>query len=219
VARGKTAVAVSIALLPLWIGLVWGGILIVRAHHAKPAPWTSRARFTLSRVGSYTVADSTVPVGIHGHAEIALGMGLSGKEKDFDALIGDDPAHDTNVSQWELIFDGYHGVGSYTVASSSDDGGVRIMVRDVKGNTDTWDSDHSKAAGCAIHITADAPMKDPAIREIQGTVSCHALYDANRHTATTALSSHFDVFAAVWCRGPKVEPCRPPQPLPNVPED
>jgi hypothetical protein len=38
VARGKTAVAVSIALLPVWIGLVWGGVLIVRAHHAKPAP-------------------------------------------------------------------------------------------------------------------------------------------------------------------------------------
>jgi hypothetical protein len=133
VARGKTAVAVSIALLPLWIGLVWGGILIVRADHAKPAPWTSRARFTLSRVGSYTAADSTVPVGIHGHAEIALGMGLSGEEKDFDALIGDDPANDTNVSQWELIVDGYHGVGSYTVAPASDNGGVRIMVRDAGG--------------------------------------------------------------------------------------
>jgi hypothetical protein len=41
-----------------------------------------------------------VPIGIHGNAEIDLGMGLSGNRKDFVATIGDDPADDTNVSQW-----------------------------------------------------------------------------------------------------------------------
>ena len=209
--------AVSIALLPLGIGLVWGGILLVRGHDAKPAPWTSRARFTISQVGTYTAADSTVPVGISGHAEIALGMGLSGNEKDFEAVIGDDPGTASNVSRWELIFDGYHGAGTYPVASGS--GEMTVTVRDLRGNTDTWQMEHSKAAACAVHVSSDTAMTDPAIREIRGTVSCQSLYDANRHTATTGLSSHFDIFAAVWCRGQKVEPCRPPQPFPNVPED
>jgi hypothetical protein len=103
-------------------------------------------------VGSYTAADSTVPVGLSAHAETALGQGLSGTEKDFEAIIGDDPGHATNVSQWTLIFDGYHGVGRYAIAP--------------------------------------------------------------------ALSSHFDIFAAVWCGGrPGSPPARPPQPFPNVPED
>jgi hypothetical protein len=218
VARGKTAVAVSIALLPVWIGLVWGGVLIVRAHHAKPAPWTSHATFTLSHVGRYTAADSTVPVGLSGHAEIALGQGLSGTEKDFEAIIGDDPGNATNVSQWTLIFDGYHGAGRYAIAPAS--GEMTVTVRNVKGDTDTWQMEHSQAAACTIRVTSDTATKDPTVRELQGTVACRALYDANRHTVTTALSSHFDIFAAVWCGGrPGSPPCRPPQPFPNVPED
>jgi hypothetical protein len=217
VRRGKTLVAVSITLLLLGTGLAWGGILLARAHDAKPAPWTSRAGFTVTHVGTYAAADSTVPVGINGHAEIALGMGLSGNEKDFEAVIGDDPGNAPNVSQWELIFDGYHGVGTYPMASGS--GEMTVTVRNLRGNTDTWQMEHSKAAACAVHVTSDTAMTDPTIREIRGTVRCQSLYDANRHTATTGLSSHFDVFAAVWCRGPAVEPCRPPQPFPHVPED
>ena len=173
--RGKTLVAVSIALLPLGIGLVWGGILLVRGAPRETGALDQPGQVHLSQVGSYTAADSTVPVGIHGHAEIALGMGLSGQEKDFDALIGDDPANDTNVSRWELILDGYHGAGYVP-------GGVR---RPTTAGCASWsvtsratptpgDSDHSKAAGVRHpHQLADAPMTDPAIREIQGTVSCH----------------------------------------------
>jgi len=184
----------------------------------KPSPWTSHARFTISQVGTYTAADSTVPIGIHGNAEIDLGMGLSGNRKDFAATIGDDPADDTNVSQWQLIFDDYHGPGTYTVTPAS--GGIRVMVSDFRGDTNTCDSEHSKAAGCAIRITADMAVQDPAIREILGSVTCHALWDDRGHTTTTALSGHFDVFAEVWCRGGQQVPaCRPPQPFPVVPRD
>lgn len=84
-----------------------------------------------------------------------------------------------------------------------------IMVRDRTGDTGTWEMENSKAAACTIRIAADTAMKDPTIREIRGSVACHALYDATRHTATTALSSRFDVFAEVWCGGYKVQPCRP----------
>jgi hypothetical protein len=204
-------------------GLVLIGALlaasIIGGCGGKPSPWTSHARFTISQVGTYMAADSTVPIGIHGNAEIDLGMGLSGNRKDFVATIGDDPVDDTNVAQWQLIFHGYHGAATYTVASASG-GGIRVMVRDLRGDTDTWDSEHSKAAGCAIHVTADTAMQDPTIREIRGSVTCHALYDDNRHTVTTALSSDFDVFAEVWCGGnQKVQPCRAPQPLPVVPRD
>jgi hypothetical protein len=192
-----------------------GGLLVVKiieGHRGTPSPWTSHARFTLSRVGTYTAADSTVPVGIHGDAEIDLGMGLTGNRKDFVATIGGDPTDDTNVSQWQLIFHGYHGVGRYQVASTSGDGGIRVMVRDARSGTDT--------AGCAIRITADATMKDPTIREVRGSVTCHGLYDDNRRTRTTALSSQFDVFAEVWCGGgQKVQLCRSPQPVPVLPRD
>ncbi len=174
------------------VGLVLIGVLLVASvvggHGGKPSPWTSHARFTISHVGTYTAADSTVPVGIQRNAEIDLGMGLSGNRKDFVATIGDDPNDDTNVSQWQLIFDGHRGVGTYKVASTSG-GGIRVMVRDRRGGTDTWDTEYSKWAGCAIRITADTPMKDPAIREIReirGNVTCHALYDDNRHIAATA---------------------------------
>ena len=45
-----------------------------------------------------------MPPGIPGNAEIDLGMGLSGNEKDFSATIGADPNDDTNVSQLVLVF-------------------------------------------------------------------------------------------------------------------
>jgi hypothetical protein len=218
VGRGKTLIVVSITLLPLWIGLIVGGVLFARSHQAKPSPWTSRARFTVSHVGSYTAADATVPIGIHGNAEIDLGMGLSGNRQDFLATIGDDPNDDTNVSRWELDFDGYHGVGTYTMAAGS--GEMTVTVRNLEGRTDTWQLEHSKAAACAIRVTADTAMKDPTIHRIRGSVTCHALYDENRRTANTVLSSTFDVFAEIWCGGHQdTQPCRPPQPFPNPPVD
>ena len=202
--------------------LLIGGLAvagIVGGRGGKPSSWTSHARFTIGNVGSYTAADSTVPPGVDGNAEIDLGMGLSGNRKDFVATIGADPAEDTNVSQWQLIFHGYHGAGAYAVASTSDSE-MHVMVRDLEGNTDTWEMEHSKTAVCAIRITADTAMQDPTIREIRGSVTCQALYDENRHTATTALSSHFDVFAEVWCGGgQKVQPCRPPGTIPVLPQD
>jgi hypothetical protein len=210
-------VPASIAGLVLVGALV--GLRVIGGHGGKPSSWTSNARFTISEAGTYTAADSTVPIGIHGNAEIDLGMGLSGNRKDFVATIGDDPADDTNVSQWQLIFRGYRGAGTYTMASASD-GGMRVMVRDFRGITNTWDTEHSKAAGCSVRITTDTAMRDPTIREIHGSITCHSLYDARRHTITTMLSGPFDVFAEVWCGGgQKTQPCRAPQPFPVVPRD
>ena len=80
-------------------GLVLIGALlaasIIGGRGGKPSPWTSHAMFTISQVGSYTAADSTVPAGMHGNAEIDLGMGLSGNRKDLVATIGDDPDGNT----------------------------------------------------------------------------------------------------------------------------
>ncbi len=64
-------------------GLAVAGIIGGRG--GKPSPWTSHARFTIGTVGSYTAADSTVPPGIDGNAEIDLGMGLEANRKDFAA--------------------------------------------------------------------------------------------------------------------------------------
>ena len=202
--------------------------LVLGERGSKPPGWTSHATFTFGSVpaagrgatGTYTAADSTVPPGIPGNAEIDLGMGLSGNEKDFSATIGADPNDDTNVSQFELIFASYHGAGSYPLTSASD-ADLNITVRNRRGDTDTWGMAHSTAATCAVRIAADAAMRDPSIRRISGTFACSGLYDGNKHTSTTALRGRFDIFTEVWCRGSKTQPCRPPPSgtIPGPPDD
>ena len=215
----------------LVIGLLLAGLLVagLAGHRGKPAPWTSRASFTIraepagaspGAASTHTAADSTVPPGISGNAEIDLGMGLSQNMKIFSATIGADPAEDTNVSQFKLLFPAYHGAGAYPLTSASN-ADMSFSVRDFRGDTDTWSLAHSARAACTVRITADVAMKDPTIRKISGSVTCHGLYDGNRRTSITALSGHFAVFAEVWCGGRRVQPCRPPPSgtLPGPPND
>lgn len=202
--------------------------LALDERDSKPLGWTSHATFTFGRVpaagrgatGTYTAADSTVPPGIPGNAEIDLGMGLSGNEKDFSATIGADPNDDTNVSQFVLGFRHYQGAASYRLTSASN-ADLNVTVRNWRGDTDTWGMAHSAAATCAVRIAADAAMRDPSIRRISGTFACSGLYDVNNHTSTTTLRGRFDIFTEVWCGGSKTQPCRPPPSgtIPGPPED
>jgi hypothetical protein len=219
--------------LVLVMGILIGSgalALALSERNNKPSGWTSHATFTFGSdptatghgaTGSYTAADSTVPPGIPGNAEIDLGMGLSGNEKDFSAIIGVNPNDDTNVSQFVLGFDNYHGAGSYPLTSTSH-ADLNVTVRNWRGDTDTWGMEHSNAAAtCAVRVAADAAMRDPSIRRISGTFACRGLYDTNNHTSTTTLRGRFDIFTEVWCRGPKVQPCRPPPSgtIPGPPND
>lgn len=221
-----------VLVLVLVIGLLAGSgalAFVLGQRGSKPPGWTSHATFTFGSVsaavgrgatGTYTAADSTVPPGIPGNAEIDLGMGLSGKEKDFSATIGADPNDDTNVSQFVLSFRDYHGAGSYLLTSASD-ADLNVTVRNWRGDTDTWGMAHSDAVTCAVRIAADAAMRDPSIRRISGIFACRGLYDANDHTRTTTLRGRFDIFTEVWCAGSKSQPCRPPPSgtIPGPPED
>lgn len=54
-----------------------------------------------------------------------------------------------------------------------------------------------EAAGCSVRITTDAATQDPAIREIRGSIACHALYDARQHTITTTLRGPFPSFPRI----------------------
>jgi hypothetical protein len=203
-----------------------GALALALGERGTKTPgWASHATFTFGTVpaaagrgaiGTYTAADSTVPPGIPGNAEIDLGMGLSGTEEDFSATIGADPNDDTNVSQFVLGFDNYHGVGSYPLTSTSD-ADLNVTVRNWRGDTDTWGVEHSNAATCGVRVVADAAMRDPSIRRISGTFACRGLYDTNNHTSTTTLRGRFDIFTEVWCRGPKTQPCRPPPPGGTIP--
>ena len=112
---------------------------------SQPSGWISHATFTVGSApapagrgatGTFTAADSTVPPGIPGNAEIDLGMGLTGNEKDFLATLGADPNDDTNVSQFMLGFRNYHGAGSYPLTSASD-ADLNVTVRNWRGDTDT----------------------------------------------------------------------------------
>jgi hypothetical protein len=60
-----------------------------------------------------------------------------------------------------------------------------VLAVDGVGDTNTWGSDQSKTAGCAVRVPSDRAMADPTIREVRGSVTCHALWDAKRRTATT----------------------------------
>jgi hypothetical protein len=155
---------------------------VLDGRGSKPPGWTSHATFTFGSVpaagrgatGTYTSADSTVPPGIPGNAEIDLGMGLSGNEKDFRATIGADPSEDTNVSQFVLGFRNYHGAGSYPLTSASD-ADLHVTVRNWRGDAGTWGTERSATATCAVRIAADAAMRDPSIRRISGTFACSGL--------------------------------------------
>jgi hypothetical protein len=201
---------------------------VLDGRGSKPPAWTSHATFTFGSspaagrgaTGTYTAADSTVPPGIPGNAEIDLGMGLSGSEKDFRATIGADPGDDTNVSQFVLGFRSYHGAGSYPLTSASG-ADLNVTVRSWRGDADTWGMERSTTATCAVRVAADAAMRDPSIRRISGTFACSGLYEANNHTRTTTLRGRFDIFTEVWCGGSKTQPCRSPPSgtIPGPPED
>ena len=227
------SVRLRTALVPVLVMGILAGLavsaLVLGERGSNSSGWISHATFTFGSVpaaasrgptGTYTAADSTVPPGIPGNAEIALGMGLSGSEKDFSATIGADPGDDTNVSRFVLGFRNYHGAGSYPLTSASD-ADLDVTVRNWRGDTDTWGMEHSTTATCAVRIAADAAMRDPSIRRISGTFACRGIYDTNNHTSTTTLRGRFDIFTEVWCGGPGTRSCRPPPSgtIPGPPDD
>lgn len=190
------------------------GLLLMAcaACGGKPAPWTSHATFTIEndpgRGETFTAADSTVPRGTDGSGVIYLGVGLSPGQEQFDITIGDDPGQGTNVSQFRVLFLGYHGPGIYALPSGSGTAEVDAAARNFKGSTDKWSTDQSSSAACTVRVTADRATKDRTIRRITGTLACHRLYDAARRSRSTALTGHFDVFAQVACGGSgPAQPC------------
>jgi hypothetical protein len=203
-----------IAALAAWPMLICAG-----GCGGKPAPWTSHATLTIRNepgatgagaVGTYTLADSTVPAGSDGSAEIFLGGDLTPEE--LSITIGDRPDLGTNVSQFQAIISGYHGAGAYTLTARSG-ADLAIRVRRPEAYTDTWTLPDSAMAACAAHVISDAAMKDVTIREVKGSITCHRLpgqYLGKPHASAAELSGHFDVFAEVWCGpGNPEEPCRP----------
>lgn len=205
------------AVLP-WI--VAGVLLMACAACAgKPGPWTSHATFTLKngagRPETFTAADSTVPRGNDGNGVIFLGVGLSQNREQFDITIGDDPGQGTNVSQFRVLFTGYHGPGTYLLQAGQDTSpdDVGAAARNAAGSTDKWSMDQSPQAACTVRVTADRGTADRTIRRVTGSLSCHRLYDLARRTRTTALTGHFDVFAKVACGGVHpTQPCVTPPP-------
>jgi hypothetical protein len=157
----------SKAILPV----LMAGLLIACAGcGGARAPWTSHATFTIGndpgRIGPFTSADSTVPPGDDGNAEIDLNFGLSPGTEVFSVTIGDDPGQATNVSQFKFLFPGYHGPGKYVLRSRLGNSEVDASVRKFEGSTNTWSTGKSPLATCTLRVTADRPTKARAIREI-----------------------------------------------------
>jgi hypothetical protein len=197
---------------------------------ARPAPWTSRATFTVHNqtvgtvadfAGTYTAADSTVPAGNSGTAELDPGTGSSPSTVDLGFTIGANPVDGPNVSQFGFDLATFHGVGSYTMTSKQayhGMGGLAVTVSRPGGYTNTWNLEESSAGVCAIGITADGATSDATIREVRGSITCHRLYDWNQHTTFAELNAHFDVFAELWCNGDQsVRSCRSPSRPVNAP--
>jgi hypothetical protein len=190
--------------------LLWGPaiVLALSGCSSGPKPWTSHATFTVVNkpvgtvpdlAGTYTAADSTVPRTNDGNAELAP-YGLVPPTEDLIVTIGDVPGEGTNVSQFVLLLPKYHGAGGYAFTAkdgnASLDAGVRGSFND---HTNTWTTEDSRLAACAVEVTADVAARDATIREIRGSFACHAMHDRSQHTNAAAVHGHFDVFAEVWC--------------------
>jgi hypothetical protein len=220
-------VAPGKALLP---GLVIA-LVLIGCGGGTPGPWTSRATFHVRNkpagsvpdlTGTYTAADSTVPAGNSGTAELDPATGSSRGTVDLAFTIGADPSDGPNVSQFGFDLTTYHGAGSYTMTSKEAYGGMGGLAVTVRSRwddlTNTWTLEGSVLGVCVIGITADAATSDGTIREIRGRITCHGLYDRTQHTTSAELDGHFDVFAEIWCNGDQpVRPCRSPSQPANAP--
>jgi hypothetical protein len=141
---------------------------------------------------------------------------------DLGFTIGADPSDGPNVSQFGFDLATYHGAGSYTMTSKQAYGGMGGLAVTVRSRwndeTNTWTLEGSSLGVCVIGITADTAASDATIREIRGSITCHGLYDRNRHTTSADLNGHFDVFAEIWCNGDQPgRPCRSPSQPANAP--
>jgi len=205
------------------IGLVLAGCA---GSGAKPGPWTSRATFTIrsvsagarsSLIGTYTAADSTVPYGPDGNAELYQGLDpRPNAVMDLSITIGDNPDTGTNVSQFDLFIPAVRGTGTYRVTFADRDEDVDVSVNDwASGVADEW-SMNSRSAACTVKVTSDVAMRNRTIREIKGSFGCRGLYDSSRLTNTAELTGRFDVFAQIWCdTSPPVRPCHVQRGIPN----
>jgi hypothetical protein len=216
---------------PLLPGLVIALVLIGCGGGSTPAPWTSRATFHVHNktvgsapdlAGTYTAADSTVPAGKFGTAQLDPGTSSSRGTVDLGFTIGADPVDGPNVSQFGFDLTTYHGVGSYTMTGKEAYGGMGGLAVTVRSRSDdltnTWTLEGSSRGVCVIGITADAAASDATIREIRGSITCDRLYDETQHTTSAELNGHFDVFAQIWCNGDQpVRPCRSPSRPANAP--
>ena len=212
-AATKALVALSLA----------GLVLIGCAGCSRGIRWVSRATFTVRNAaaggtdlaGTYTAADSTVPAGSDGNAELDPEGATSPGTVLFEVIIGDNPGESApNLYQFTLNLPAYHGVGSYTLVSGQSGATFDVTVTArFSQEQNIWSLGRSKVATCAVAVTADVAMKDPTIRRLRGGITCGGLYDDRRLTSTATLNGHFDVFAEVWCTGDQpMRPCRTPPP-------
>jgi len=193
---------------------------------ANPGPWTSRATFTIrnvpsgarsSLIGTYTAADSTVPYGDNGNAELYQGLEpRPNVVMDLSVTIGDNPGAGANLSRFDLFVPALSGAGTYRITFANGNQDVDVSVDDwASGVTDEW-SMNSNAAACTVRVTSDGATRDPTIREIKGSIGCRGLYDSSRLTNTAELTGRFDVFAQIWCdASPPVPPCHVQRGVPN----
>jgi len=205
------------------IGLVLAGCA---GSGAKPGPWTSRVTFTIrnvpagarsSLIGTYTAADSTVPYGPDGNAELYQGLGpRPNAVMGLGVTVGDNPDTGSNVSQFDLFVPALRGAGTYRITFADRNEDVDVSVNDwASGVTDEW-SMNSSAAACTVRVTSDVATRNPTIREIKGSIGCRGLYDSSRLTNTAELAGRFDVFAQIWCdTSAPVPPCHVQRGIPN----
>jgi hypothetical protein len=192
---------------------------IVATGCGGSSKWESRATFTIDAAagsgakttGPFAAADSTVPAGPSGNAELQGSTGGKNPTATFQAIIGGSPDDTTTQYQFTLELPGFRGTGSYHLRS--DESGTSFEVAVGSNPGDIWSLDRSHVATCAIAITADAATRDRTIRKITGSISCRGLEDGNTGTTTSALTGHFAVFTQIWCDPlAPVKPCVTPSP-------
>lgn len=200
-------------------GLLSMVVLIAGTGCGGSSQWLSRATFSIrdgagsgaTSHGPFTAADSTVPAGPSGNAELQGRTGGPDPTSDFDVIIGGSPDDTTTHYQFTLNLPGYRGKGSYQLRSGESGASFEVAVGSDPGNI--WSLDRSHVAACAITITADAATNDRTIRKVTGRISCTGLEDGNTGTTTSDLTGRFAVFTQIWCDPlTPVKPCVTPSP-------
>lgn len=148
---------------------------------ASPAHEESTASFTLTGGvnASYTLRAALPTSKLrHGHREFTINIMNAG------------------VSLF-IVFYGYQGPGSYTLANAVNGGDIHIGLQN---DERAWDLLMQPAASCSLSVASETPTSSAGVDRLQGSFACPRLFSsapAHPQQPVTLKSGSFDLAIVV----------------------